>query len=274
MGRRPPGPAYNPQVHSTRSFLLALCLALVLLPPLSARAEFLEGTIVLDGQQRTVSWNDGDSFSFREGRRGRRRARLVDVNTLENFGPVHQWGSWSRIELYALSLQPGRLAASRTWKCTSGPSVDGYGRLLVRCPDLARELVKRGQAMVFAVDAPASPDLLAAQRLAQKRKLGMWRKGVPPRLITSAHSVLEGKGYNRVVDTRTGKAEAVDHAEAYETCEKVCVGQGKDASCLVFVPFKRRYEDVPACLTDPKIQPLPPRPSAARPKPQPPGSSL
>ncbi|MGC4122474.1 MAG: thermonuclease family protein [Myxococcales bacterium] len=129
----------------------------------------------------------------------------------------------------------------------------------MRCPDLARELVQQGLAMVFAVDAAASKDLLSAQAQAQKKKAGMWKKGVPPRLISSAHSVLEGKGYNRIVDTKTGQATAEEHAEAFETCDQICTSEGRDASCLMFVPFKRRYTDPPACLTDPRLAPRPPR---------------
>jgi endonuclease YncB( thermonuclease family) len=241
---------------TARSLILVLALLFVAAP---ARAEFVDGSIVLDGREISVSWNDGDSFSFRQGRGRRKRARLVDVNTLENYGPVHRWGDWSAWELFTLSLEPARFAASKAWKCTSAEGSDGYGRLLVRCPDLARELVKQGQAMVFAVDSPASKDLLAAQKDAQKKRAGMWKKGVPPRLITSVHSVLEGKGYNRIVDTKTGRAEAVEHDEAFETCDQVCTGDGKDASCLLFVPFKRRYSDPPPCLTDPRIKPRPPR---------------
>ena len=94
---------------------------------------------------------------------------------------------------------------------------------------------------------------------AQKRKAGMWAKGVPPRLITSAHSVVEGKGYNRVVDTATGKAEIVEHQETFETCDQVCAGEGESASCFVYVPFKRRYKDPPPCISDPKVPPRPPR---------------
>jgi len=239
-----------------RSLLPSLALLLVCAP---ARADFVAGKIVLDGREVTVSWNDGDSFSFKQGKGRRKRARLLDVNTLENFGPVHRWGTWNAWELYVLSDEAAKVAAAKAWKCTSSESPDGYGRLLVRCPDLARELVKQGQAMVFAVDAPPAKDLVALQADAQKRKAGIWLKGVPPLLISSAHSVLEGKGYNRVVDTRTGKASVVEHEEAFETCDQVCTGTGPDASCLLFVPFKRRYTDPPPCVTDPKVLPRPPR---------------
>lgn len=251
---------------SSRSLTLTLVLLSVAMP---ARAEFVQGTLVLDGQELHVSWNDGDSFSFKKGRGRRNRARLQDFNTLENYGPVHRWGGWSAWELYALSLEPAKIAASKRWRCTSTKGSDAYGRLLVRCPDLARELVKQGQAMVFAVDAAPAKDLLSLQRDAQKAKAGMWRKGVPPLLITSAHSVLEGKGYNRIVDTKTGEATAVGHGEAFETCDQVCTGAGGDASCLLYVPFKRRYAAPPPCLTDRRLAPRPPRVVDPRPKAEP-----
>ncbi len=131
-------------------------------------------------------------------------------------------------------------------RCARPP--DGYGRLLVSCPELARELVRLGLAMVFAVDAPAPKDLLAVQRAAQRGRRGMWRKGVPPAIPTGAHSVLEGKGYDRVVDTTTGEARAVPHERVYETCQETCVGGGRDQACLIYVPFQRRYRNPPPCL--------------------------
>jgi endonuclease YncB( thermonuclease family) len=244
--------------------LVALCVAS------TARADFVSGELILDGSRISVSWNDGDSFRVSDGALKKTRARLADVNALENYGPVHRWGGWNRWELYSLSQQSARVCVSQAWTCTTLAAPDRYGRKLVRCPALARELVKLGQAMVFAVDEPARPELVLAQKDAQRRGAGMWNKGVPSRLISGAHSALEfdgGKGYDRIVDTATGKAEAVPHSRAYETCEDVCVGEGKDESCLVYVPFKRRYHEPPPCLTNPRIEPRPAQkraPSSAR----------
>jgi endonuclease YncB( thermonuclease family) len=236
-------------------------LSLLLCAPAWA-GRFLDGELVVDGQKVAVRWNDGDSFGFTDGPLAGKRARLMDVNALENYGPVHRWGDWSRWELYQLSLMSAETAVQQAWTCTVTDRPDRFGRLLVRCPGLARELVRQGHAMVFAIDDPPRPDLLAAQRDAQKRGAGMWKKGVPSKIVSGAHSSLEGEGegYDRIVDTRTGRAQAVKHSNAYETCEDVCVGQGKGASCLVYVPFRRRYRDPPPCLTNPKVEPLPPQP--------------
>ena len=149
----------------------------------------------------------------------------------------------------------------KPWTCTITGRPDRYGRALVRCPELARTLVRRGHAMVFALDEPPPSDLVALQLDAQRRKVGMWRLGVPSLIVTGVHSVLEGegRGYDRVVSTRSGRARALAHSSAYETCEDVCVGTGQDESCLVYVPFRRRYREPPPCLTDPRISPIPPQ---------------
>jgi endonuclease YncB( thermonuclease family) len=233
--------------------------ALLVLSALAQAGTFHSGELVLDGEKVAVSWNDGDSFRIESGERRKTRARLMDVNTLESYGPVHRWGSWGRWELYALSLESAKICAAKSWACTSEGKPDRFGRTLVRCPALAKELVRLGHAMVFAVDAPAPPELVLLQRQAQRQGAGMWKNGVPPRIVSGAHSSLEGAGYDRIVDTRTGKAEAVAHQKAYETCEEVCVGEGKGEACLVYVPFKRRYRDPPPCLTNPRVSPKPPQ---------------
>jgi hypothetical protein len=79
---------------------------------------------------------------------------------------------------------------------------------------------------------------------------------VPPTLITSLHSAgergLDGKApYDRLVDTRTGVTRVRVHGSSYRTCEEVCIGAGPTLSCMVYVPFERRYRDRPACLGGP-----------------------
>ncbi len=208
---------------------------------------------MLDGETVEVSWNDGDTFKVLRGAEKGLRARLVGVNTLETYGPVQFWGAWDRHELLAFARTSHHVSAGRAWACRTGGRRDQYGRALVRCPDLERELVRRGHAMVFAVDAPAEPALLAAQREAQAARVGMWAKGVPPRIVTSAHSAAEeGRGYDRVVDTRTGAAEIVRHERSYEVCEEVCAGRGDDRACFVYVPNERRFRNRPPCLAKPK----------------------
>jgi hypothetical protein len=164
---------------------------------------------------------------------------------------VHRWGGWSPQELLAIARAATPVAASRAWTCEGGGGADRYRRLLVRCPELARELVGRGLALVFAVDAPADPDLVARQRDAQRRGAGVWAKGVPPHLPTGLHSVAENDGgatYDRVVDTATGEAQRWQHHRAYRTCEEVCVGEGGARACMVYVPHARTHRDRPPCL--------------------------
>ena len=212
------------------------------------------GAIVLDGERVEVKWTDGDSFKFLEGPHKGRGTRLVGYNTLEAYGPVHQWGSWTPEELYELAKSSSALAAAREWACTTSGKADGYGRLLVSCPDLAVEMAREGHGLAFAVDGEgAAPDVLAAQADARRAGRGMWAKGTPGSVVTSLHSVGEegGKGqtaYNRVVDASTGQALQRQHRQRWATCELVCEGAGSDTSCLVYVPFKQRYRGKPDCL--------------------------
>jgi hypothetical protein len=128
---------------------------------------------------------------------------------------------------------------------------------LVSCPDAARELIREGHAMAYAVEG-TRPDagLLALQEAAKAGKKGIWAKGVVNGVVTSLHSQGEDGGegeeakgaYNRVVDTRTGEAHVRKHSHTYETCQTVCEETDGDKSCMVYVPFKRRYQRQPDCL--------------------------
>jgi endonuclease YncB( thermonuclease family) len=213
------------------------------------------GAVVLDGVRVPVRWTDGDTFRIEAGPHAGRAARLAGVNALETFGPVHRLGAAGGAELLALAKGTARLAAARAWPCEVAGPADRYGRLLVSCPGAAEALVAAGHAMVFALDGPADARLLAAQRAAQASRTGMWARGAPPLVPTSVHSADEaGLGprgaYVRVVDTRTGAAEARSHARTYAACEEVCVGAGPDRACLVHVPYERRYRDRPPCLRE------------------------
>lgn len=213
----------------------------------------LRGSLVLDGERVAVRWSDGDSFRVDGGRNAGRRARLAGVNALESHGPVHRIGPAGGAELLHVARRARSLAAGGEWRCTLARGTGGYGRLLVSCPDAAEALVSAGLAMVFAVEAPADPALLAAQRAAQAARLGMWARAAPPLVPASAHSVDElGLGrsgaYDRVVDTRTGSAERRPHARRYAVCEEVCVGEGAERACLTYVPYERRHRHRPPCL--------------------------
>jgi endonuclease YncB( thermonuclease family) len=209
--------------------------------------------VVLDGVVTRVHWSDGDTFRATEGAHQATTFRLEGYNTLESFGPVHRWGSWSGRELLAVARRATGLARSRTWNCRTLEGEGGYGRGLATCPDAALAQVSAGLAMVFAVSAPPDPALVEAQHRAQARGAGMWARGVPPLLPSSLHSSgepgLPGEPYDRLVDTRTGHTEVRRHRRGYEVCEEVCYGEGREAACMTYVPFERRYRDRPACLS-------------------------
>lgn len=231
--------------------LIALVLFALSLPlPALAKSKAAQGFVVLDGVRTGVRWSDGDSFKFTSGPHQGRGTRLTGYNTLETFGPVHRWGSWSAQELHAIAKGSAAIANSREWKCSWGGKADGYGRMLVECPELSAEMVRQGQAMAFEVEGKARPEVLAAQREAREKKAGMWAKGAPRLVVSSVHSADEGegKGYLRVVDTQTGLAEQRPHTQNYGVCQEVCVGEGAESSCLVYVPFEQRYRNKPACL--------------------------
>lgn len=213
------------------------------------------GFITLNGERTEVRWTDGDSFKIKEGPRKGMGTRLTGYNTLEAYGPVHQWGEWTAQELYALAKSSSQVAASQEWTCTTDGELDGYKRLLVHCDGLAEEMVRQGHALAYAVDGEkVDPAVLAAQRDAIKAKRGMWEKGTTFGVITSLHSVGEDGdakdtvAYNRVVDTRTGQALKRKHSQRYGTCEKVCEITDGQQSCMTYVPFRQRYAKQPDCL--------------------------
>lgn len=215
----------------------------------SKKSHGAPGAIVLAGETVPVRWTDGDSFEITGGRLKGKGTRLVGYNTLEAYGPVHRWGAWTGAELYEIATSSKELAATDTWDCVYAGQADSYGRLLIACPDVARKLVAAGHAFVFAVGEAPDESLLAVQREAQQNGVGIWAKGVPPRIITSVHAAKPGKpAYNRVVDVNTGRTEQLPHNIPYTTCEEVCVGEATDRSCLVNVPFERRYRNQPDCL--------------------------
>jgi micrococcal nuclease len=214
------------------------------------------GFIMLNGERTEVRWTDGDSFKIKDGVRKGMGTRLVGYNTLEAYGPVHQWGEWTAQELFELAKKSSEVAASQEWECTTDGKVDGYHRLLVKCPKLAPEMARAGHGLAYAVDGEkVDAETLAAQADAMKAKRGMWAKGTTYGVITSLHSVgedgddeAEAEAYNRVVDTRTGAALKRKHNERYESCQNVCLETDGQKSCMVYVPFKHRYRGQPDCL--------------------------
>lgn len=257
--------------------LTSLLAAAVWFPPTALAGETEQnrprggrhGSVVLDGVPVQVWWNDGDSFTPRRGGR-EKPVRIVGYNTLETHGPVHQWGTWTAADLLALSMRATQVAAAKVRQCTSEGRPDAYGRPLVRCSDVARELVRQGLAMVFAVQEPPDPELLALQAASQAHRQGMWAGGVPETIVTSVHSQDENTAlavrmgvanrrrdahpreravaYNRVVNTRTGGSERRRHGRTFQICEVVCEGAGQDRSCMTYVPFGRQRREQPPCL--------------------------
>jgi endonuclease YncB( thermonuclease family) len=219
---------------------------------LAAASGSAHGEIVLDGTRVAVWWSDGDTFRVESGPRKDERVRLLGVNALESYGPVHRWGTWRPRDLEVIAKGAATVAAAAGGSCTSGGK-DGYGRTLAACPEAERALVESGAAMVFAVDAPPVPALLEAQRRAQAAGAGMWKGGVPPRIPTSVHSAGEpdlhgARPYDRIVDTRTGVTSVHVHDETRTDCQEVCVGEGAERACMIYVQYEHRYRDRPACL--------------------------
>ena len=213
------------------------------------------GSIVLNGERTKVHWSDGDSFRISEGKYEGKGTRLIGYNALEAYGPVHAWGGWTGAELFELAEQSAGVAAAQAWACTTDGKEEGYHRLLISCPELAVEMARTGYGMAYAVEGDTvAPAVLAAQADAQKNKRGMWKKGTAKGIVTSVHSVGEDgdeaavKAYNRVVDTRTGKALRRPHGHTYKTCEQVCEETDGERSCMLYVPFAMRYRHRPGCL--------------------------
>jgi len=229
---------------------LPLLLAVLLAPPPAAGARRPPpgSRLRLDGTPVRVRWVDGDTFQLLGGPRS--TVRLLGVNALESYGPVHRWGAWRRRELLAVARAATAAVAAQEWECKSAGGRDAYGRLLASCPGAAALLVGSGLAMAYAIGAEADPGLLRLQREAQARGAGIWEKGVPRVVVSSLHSRGEpggGEIYDRLVDTVTGEARKVGHGNRYRTCQEVCTAP-PDPSCMVYVPFERRYRGRPPCL--------------------------
>ena len=183
--------------------------------------------VIINGISVPVSFNDGDSFRVQAGEYSGSQCRLGGFNTLESFGPAHQWGDWHPYELY-INAKLATLNGRRgLWHCVTDGSRDGYGRILMDCPDLAVDQIRRGYAQAYQIDdSPARPEYLRAQQEAIREHRGMWAHGVPEFVMTSAHSFDEDRSrewhYNRLVSTRDGHTESMQHRDTYSECQWVC----------------------------------------------------
>lgn len=204
--------------------IILVTLSLVL--PLSASAKPAT-RVFLNGRPTPVYFNDGDSFRVLAGPLKDTKARLAGFNTLESYGPVHRWSTWTAKELYWNAKLATLNARKGVWHCTSKDlKTDTYGRILWFCKDLAVDQLRRGLAHVFSVDHhPGDPALLEAQAEAQRRHRGMWAKGVPDYILTSLHSAAEGgrHTYNRIISSADGHSASQRHDQDYAECQWVCV---------------------------------------------------
>lgn len=194
--------------------------------------------VFLNGAPAPVYFNDGDTFRVLAGRFSGMRARLSGFNTLESYGNVHQWGSWTKKEMYNLAKLATDNARRGVWQCrTKDFAKDTYGRVLWWCKDLAVDQVRRGLAHAMTVTlSAADPDLLTAQAEAIRGRRGMWAHGVPEYVLTSLHSSAEGGGgrtYNRLVSTRDGHSAKWRHDDAYPVCKTVCAAERSVESAAV-----------------------------------------
>lgn len=206
--------------------LLALSLLLLVSPPGSAGAE-ARSRVFLNGQPISVHFSDGDSFRMQQGPYAGRNSRIAGFNTLESFGPAHQWGDWHPYELWINAKQATHNARHGVWHCTTEGETDTYGRVLVECLDLAISQIGHGYAHAMNIDdTPARPEYLRAQNAAIQARRGMWAHGVPDFVLTSLHSADEDRSrqshYNRMVSTRDGHSESMEHNDTYRECQVVC----------------------------------------------------
>ena len=206
--------------------------------------------VLLDGVVLNAKWDDGDTFSAIDPTTNTKiKARLAGFNSLESYGPVHRWGDWTAKELYLLAKEAGVFARSKGWECSDTQKGGGYGRLLVDCPALRKEILEAGLAHPFSIGEAAPEADLMAMQAGAAAKNGMWAKGHPSFLITSLHSQDEKPdkdAYNRVCDLSTGVCEVQTHQETYGVCQEVCIQD----SCMIYVPYTKRYRNKAVCLTE------------------------
>jgi endonuclease YncB( thermonuclease family) len=206
-------------------------------------------TIRLNKERVNVFFNDGDTFKVLDGSFKNSRVRIIGINTLETYGPVHQWSKNSPKYLLDIANLAARLAKKGGWNCQTYQEKDMYDRLLARCDDFSLALLKEGYAHAYSIaEKPALISYLAMQKQAQQKKIGMWKYGVPNFIITSLHSSVENnkKTYNRLISAHDGHSKVWHHQDNYNVCQKVCID---DDSCMVYVPFEQRYKKKrPECL--------------------------
>jgi len=213
----------------------------------------------LNGVLTSVHFNDGDTFKILDGELEGARVRVVGINTLETYGPVHQWLGSSQEYLWDIAHSATVMVQEGSWHCETSGKKDFYGRLLATCDDLSLALVAAGLAHVYSIDSNMGPkNYIKKQKIAQEERVGMWQFGIPQFIITSLHSADEGSDspYNRLISTKDGSSELWHHNDNYGTCENVCLeddGNEGDVTCMIYVPYGNRYgRNRPDCLRSSK----------------------
>lgn len=207
--------------------IAALVVASALTLAAAARAEPLTKVFV-NGAVTPVYFNDGDSFRIQAGPFKGTQSRLSGYNTLESFGPVHSWGTWTEKEMHVIAKMATHEAQLGVWHCEGDGKKDGYGRLLLFCKDLALHLIGKGLAHTYSVnEEPGDPELLKVQREAMAARRGMWAHGIPRFIVTSLHSKSEGGDKNgvtsnRLISTTDAHSDKWVHNDDYAECQKVC----------------------------------------------------
>lgn len=233
----------------TTTFIALSALACVALAFTGSDAEAEATTrVYLNGHLVPVSFNDGDTFRALGGEFSGVNNRLAGYNTLESFGPVHQWGDWHPYELYILAKIATYNARRGTWHCHTDGERDTYGRTLTYCPDLIISQVRQGLAHVMEVDdRPAPPEYIRAQQDAIAHRRGIWAHGVPDFIMTSVHSASEDPSrpahYNRLVSTIDGHSESMEHHDTYAECQWVCNTETRAEDEPVWAGARRLRED-------------------------------
>ena len=206
---------------------LTLGASTLLWPEAESQAATSRTKIILNGEPVPVFFNDGDSFQVLAGDFKDARARLYGYNTLESYGAVHQWGDWTAHELYVIAKMGTYNARDGVWTCETDGDTDTYGRMLVWCPELAKEQIREGYAHAMSIDDnPGKPELVKAQKQAIAGRRGIWSHGVPDYILTSLHSKeedVDGHGtYNRLVSSADGHSVKRRHSNRYRECDRVC----------------------------------------------------
>lgn len=242
---------------STLALPVLVGVALMSSGPADVGAAESRSKVILNGKLTAVTFNDGDSFRVLGGGMDGAKARLEGFNTPESYGPVHSWGTWTEKELYVIAKMATAHARRGIWECETDGKTDTYGRMLVKCPELAEDLVRRGLAHVLTVgDEPGNPKLIEAQRDAIAAGRGIWSHGVPDYVLTSIHSAEEdtdGTGtYNRLVSTEDGHSLKWKHQNRYSECAKVChMVYDVDAATVDALTSALRAETAVASIVDP-----------------------